>query len=155
MVEHEFVEIGLGLRRGRVLAAGDEGEPFQQAETREVRLDPRVFGVGSDGERQAGGASFVEERDDAGQRRELFEAAFFGVLTLGLEFRVDRARSKGGPGIKFEINMPHGADKQRFVEGHAVRRVHIRVRTDQRGLGVENQAVEIKNERAEHGGVFG
>jgi hypothetical protein len=51
--------------------------------------------------------------------------------------------------------MPHGADKQRFVEGHAARRVDIRVRTDERGLGVEDQAVEIKNERSEHGGVFG
>jgi hypothetical protein len=155
LIEDEFVQIGLWLGRGRVFAAGHEGEPFQQTEAREVRLDPRVFRVGSDGDRQAGGARFVEERDDAGQRRELLEATFFSVLALGLELGVDRAWTKGGPRIEFEINVPHRADKQRFVEGHAARRVNIRVRTDERGLGVEDQAVEIKNERAKHGGEFG
>ncbi len=151
MLEDEFVEIGLGFGRGNVFAAGEEGEAIKEAYTFEVGLDPRVFGVGSDGDVEAGGAGFVEEGDHAGERQEFFEATFFQLLTLGFEIGVDGGGTEGDPGVESEINVADGAEKEGFVEGDLVRGVDVGVGADEGGLGVEDETVEVEDEGADHG----
>jgi len=149
--EDQFVEVGLRFRCAHVFAAGDEGKAVEQAESSEVGFDPRVFGVGSYCDGQGGGASLVEQGDDTRERGEKFEAALFGVLAFGLESDAVVVSSEVGPRIKGEIGMPDGPEETRMVEGHAVGVVNIGVGADEGGLGVEDKAVEIENESADHG----
>lgn len=123
----------------------------EQAEAGEVGLDPGVLGVGSDGERQAGSAGFIDEGDHAGERGEQFEAALFGFLAFGFEGGVGGGGAKGGPRIEGVVGVTDGAEKARLIKGHAVGGVHVGVGADEGRLGVENETVEIENERANHG----
>src|SRR5690348_10273040 len=55
------------------------------------------------------------------------------------------------PGIERVIGLSDTANKRRPVKGHAVRSVDLGIGIDQRCFSVEDQSVEIENERANHG----
>jgi hypothetical protein len=151
VIEDEFVEVGFRFRRRNVFAAGEEREAIKQAEAREMGLDPRVLGIGGDGDREIRAARFVEEGDDAGQRSEEFEASFFEELALGFEVGVDGLWPEGEPWVEGVVDVADSAEEERFVKEDAVGRVHVGVGADEGGLGIEDEAVEVEDKGADHG----
>lgn len=73
------------------------------------------------------------------------------VFPLHLQRRAIGAFLERVPWVEGIIGVAHRDDESFVVKRDAVRRVHIRVGRDQRRLGVEDQAIEVENERADHG----
>ena len=150
-IEHEFVEIGLGLGRRDIFAAGEKTEAVEQAETREVAFAVGVRGIGREGDRESPGLGGVEECDHAREdgEGEVVEAV---ALAPG-RFQGDPVGAffKGVPRVKGVVGVADRAEKLSFVERHAVRGVDIGVGTNQGGLGIENEAVEVEDEGTDHG----
>src|ERR1017187_5360055 len=70
---------------------------------------------------------------------------------LGLERGTVGAFFEGMPRIEGIVGVADRAEKEIVIECHAVRGMHVGVGADERRLGVEHQAGEIKDERADHG----
>lgn len=151
VLQDEFVEIGLGFGRRDVLPAGDEGEAIDEAQAGEMRLNPRVFRVGGDGNGHGGGAGLVQEVDHSWKRGEEFEAADFGALALGFERDAVMGGGEIGPRLERVVGVADGAQEARIIERHAMGFVNIGVGANEGGLGVEDKAVEIENESTDHG----
>ena len=149
-VENEFVEVGLGLGRGDVFAAGEKMEAREEAKAGEVALAVFVAGVGGEGDGERAVARGVEEGDDAGEDGQGEVALAVEGAALGLEGEGGGAFFKRVPGIEGVIGVADGVEKSGLVEGHAVRGVDIGVCGDEGGLGVEDETVEVEDEGADH-----
>ena len=149
-LQHQPIEIGFGFGRRRVAAAGEEFEMRVQPEALEMAFDMVVAGVAGDREVKLGDAGRIEQRDDTGEHGLPERAGPVVLVTLLLERSFVGAGAERAPRVKCVIVAANCLNKFRSIERLAMRGVDVAVGVNERRLGVEDEAVEIKNECANH-----
>lgn len=119
-----------------------------------MAVDPLVMGVGRQAHADAGRAGSVEQRENPGEHGLSQHQLVLAGPTFQLERGPIGVLAEPVPRIERVIGVPHAPEKQRPIERHAVSHVHFTIRVDQRRFGVENQPIEIENDRANHVGEF-
>ena len=82
--------------------------------------------------------------------RATFIVGAVAFVALRLERGLVGAGAEGTPRVEGEIDVPDRVEKFATIEGLPVCRMHVAVGVDERRLRVEDQPVEIENERANH-----
>jgi hypothetical protein len=135
-----------------ILGTDDGIESIAQCKPGEVPLDPRSFGTRSDGEQQPQPPGLVQQVSDSRERGLLRQELVLTRETPKTKrFPIDRSPKMAlhevvGPG-----RVCGGAEEGRpFGRGHdeASFAVDLLPRETQRGLGIEDQAIEVKNQSA-------
>ena len=148
-VQDEFVEVGLGLRRRDVFAAGEEIEAVKEAEAGEVGVAPRVRRVGGEADGQGEGAGGVEEGEDAGEKglpehERVFEGAAF---ELAAEHAAGH-RPSDGKGDSAGAEAPLPLSKADFPHIRQVRAPRVQPQNLAGGQGAGGQQAAGSMQRA-------
>lgn len=146
------IEVRRRLSVVHILGTDDGVESIAQCKPGEVPLDPRLFGTRSHGEQQPQPPGLVQQVSDS-RERGLLRQEF--VLTRETpktkRFPIDRSAKMAlhevvGPG-----RVRGGAEEGRpFGRGddEASLTIDLLPREAKRGLGVEDQAIKVKNQSA-------
>ena len=149
-VQDEFVEIGLGLRRRDVFAAGEEMEAVKEAEAGEVGVAPRVRRVGRETDRERERAGGVQEREDARENRLLEHERIFDGAAFEFEVGAIGVGAEAVPRIKGVVGVAGATQEEIAIEGDAMVGVDEAVGVDEGRLGVEDETVEVEDKGADH-----
>jgi hypothetical protein len=114
-----------------------------------VAFDMRVAGIRSEAQDEARPARLVYEGDDPGQDREPAVELSVPFLPLGLQGTPVGPLFKGMPRVEREVGVADASKEKNPVEGNSVGRMDLRVGVYHGRLGVEDQAIEVKNQGAQ------
>src|SRR5688500_9892773 len=137
----------------RVPAAGDEVKSIDQPEARQVRIDPVVLRVGSDPDAQARSARVIKQLEYAWKDRLAQHQLVLARTSIQFQRRSIGVLTEAVPRIERVVGVAHTPKKQPAIKRHAMARVNLSVGVDQWRFGVEDETIEIKNERADHSAI--
>jgi hypothetical protein len=151
-IERRQVEAGVGLGERGVLPADDALPPVGKAQPFEMADHPSPAGAGGDRQLETGFTGPVAEVDHPGQHRPP------GQQLLGAAAAQDRDRvpveRAAQPGFEVGVGVEgvgaHGRLPELQRELLAVLPVDLGVGQVDRLLGLQDQAVEIEDDRAQH-----
>lgn len=149
-VQDEFVEIGFGLGRRDVFAAGEKSEAVKEAEAREVGVAPRVRRVGRETDRERERTGVVQEREDARENRLLEHERIFDGAAFEFEVGAIGVGAEAVPRIKGVVGVAGATQEEIAIEGDAMVGVDEAVGVDEGCLGVEDETVEVEDKSADH-----
>jgi len=111
-----------------------------------MTLDMRMPGIGGEAQAEAGSARLIHERNHPGQDCEAEVELPVALPPLGLQGRPVSPFFERMPWVEGKVGVPDAPEELRPVKRDPVGRVDVRVGVYHGRLGVENQAVEVKNQ---------
>ena len=148
--EHGEVEIGRRLGLAHILATADHLEPGEQSDPGKMAVDVAVGGVGCNAELESLDACCIEEVEHAGE--DGLAHGHFAVQfpMFQLQDGPVGLRAECRPGIEFDADMPDEAERAGAGIGEAGLIMDRRPGVDQRSFGVDDESVEVEDQRANH-----
>ena len=147
--ERGEVEIRLGFSKRDVFAAEHGVEEWQQAAEGELALDVVVAGIGSDGETQSGGAGLGEQGGDAGTDGGGGHQGAGQSAVTALEGGFVAGGRIGFPDVGCDIDVTDQGVQHLGARREAIFAVDGLPGVDDRGFGVHDETVEIKDKSAQ------
>lgn len=155
LIHGEPVDVRFRLGRRHVVSATDDGEAVAQPQAAQVAFDVRMARVGRYAERQSGRAGVVEQGLHARQKRQTLVELFVDRSAFGFQLHAVGPLFERMPGVEGIVRVADAAQEEIPVERDGMAPVNGRVGIDQRRFGVDDEAVEVEDESAQHGGKVG
>lgn len=148
--DHGAIEIRRGFSGGDVLDAAQVIEGGKQTETREVTFDMGMAGVGGQSDFQSQLPRLPEVVEHAGKNGQFGDDDLLDSSQFALEFRAIYAVAESGPLIEVDAGTSNRLVRELAGKRPAGVAMDELKGVDQGSFSVEDQTIEIKNERANH-----